>query len=88
MLSLYGYGGAVLGGAWPGLSVTGTKEIDGIVYKYFSIAPENDGKEINLIFNGNGGTVQLPDLPITLNRDYYFTITATGCTELDPPATN
>ena len=87
-LSLYGYGGAVLGGAWPGLSVTGTKEIDGIVYKYFSIAPENDGKGINLIFNGNGGTVQLPDLPITLNRDYYFTITATGCTELDPPATN
>lgn len=87
-LALYGYGDVELGGGWPGLQVSGTKEITGIAFKYFTMAAADAGKNINLIFNGNGGTVQLPDAPVTLNRDYYFTLTATGCTEMDTPDTN
>lgn len=64
-------------GAWPGMTPTGTTEIDGVTYTYWEI--EGSGESQNLIFNN--GTDQAPDFAATLNRDYYLTVTATSVTE-------
>ncbi len=64
-------------GAWPGMAPTGTTEIDGITYTYWEIT--GNGEAQNLIFND--GTSQAPDFAVTLDRDYYLTVTATSVTE-------
>ncbi len=67
--------------AWPGIAVTGTKEINGVVYKYIEMGEELNDKFMNLIFNGGGA--QASDMPITLNRDYYIRVTDSGIEEID-----
>ena len=64
-------------GSWPGMAPTGTTEIDGITYTYWEIT--GNGEAQNLIFND--GTVQAPDFAVTLDRDYYLTVTATSVIE-------
>ena len=82
-LALYAWGDAEPAG-WPGLQPTGTKEINGITYTYFEMGEDMNDKALNLIFNNNGNNSQLADLPVVLNRDYYFQITTTGGVEIDP----
>lgn len=82
-LNLYAWadGGDVTPG-WPGLEPTGQKEINGVTYTYFRMGEALNGRFMNLIFNGGGS--QLADIPITLDRDFYFQLTASGATEVDP----
>ncbi len=82
-LALYAWGDAEPAG-WPGLQPTGTKEIQGVTYTYFEMGEEMNGKSLNLIFNNNGNNIQLADIPVVLNRDFYFQITGSGGIEVDP----
>ena len=83
-LALYQWGDENnLGGSWPGMQVTGTKDIDGVTYKYFEYGAEVVGKNQNLIFNNNGNGIQLSEYALTFAEgiyEYYFQITGTGVT--------
>lgn len=68
-------------GEWPGMTSTETKVINGVTYKVFPVVGAGEGE--TLIFNDNNGT-QFDGPGITADRDYYFSVTATGCTEVDP----
>lgn len=89
----YGDNNAWMGG-WPGSLPTGETVINGVTYLTFE-APSGDVSE-NLIFNnGSGGDGnQIPgsaEPTIVGNKDYYFTVTATSCTEVvisDTPTTS
>lgn len=85
-LTLYGWGDAAIGDSWPGIQVTGTREINGVTYKYFDLS-EHVGKYSNLIFNNNGGGQQIEDggLYTALIGDIYFSITATSYEKLPKP---
>ena len=85
-LALYAWGDAEAFGGWPGIEVTGKMEINGVNYKYFDTGADNEGLNLNLIFNNNGNGSQLPDYNVTLNKDFYFELTADGAVEIDPNA--
>ncbi len=82
-LTLYMYGDVNdLGGAWPGLSVTGHETVNSIDFAYFDLGEGNDGLTETLIFSDNGSS-QLADYgPITLGSEpTYLHITAEGTVE-------
>lgn len=83
-LAMYAYGDAEAFGGWPGITPTGKVEKDGVVYKYFDTGAVNEGLNLNLIFNNNGGGIQLADYNVTLNQDFYLELTADGVTVFDP----
>ncbi|MBD5163148.1 MAG: starch-binding protein [Bacteroidales bacterium] len=85
-LAMYAYGDAEAFGGWPGIEVTGTQTIDGVTYKYFDTGAANEGLNLNLIFNNNGGGIQLADYNVTLNQDFYLELTANGVNEFTPSA--
>lgn len=74
---------------WPGLLAAGTKEMNGVSYKYFETDIELMNQSIQLAFNNNKtdddeGMKQMFTKTITFNRDFYFSITPEGCNEVDP----
>lgn len=82
-INLYAWGADIpeLFGEWPGASVSGTEIIGGVEFKYFQYnVSENT---YNLIFN-DGSELKLPDVAITANRNYYFSLSATEAVEIDP----
>lgn len=83
-LYLYAWGDLEPFGAWPGQQQIGTETIDGVEYTYFEAPAEADGKALNLIFNdgvgGEGGQFDGP--AVTMNKDFYFNITATSFEEV------
>lgn len=85
-LALYAWGDAEAFGGWPGIPVTGRMEVNGTMYQYFDTGADNEGLNLNLIFNNNNNGSQLPDVNVDLNRDYYFELTADGAVEIDPNA--
>lgn len=88
-LSMYGYtdGGQEVFGTWPGLDTTGRISINGLKLKYFDCGYENDGKTVTLIFNNRGKGEQMQPYQLTLDRDYYLDLKATGdIEEFDPSA--
>lgn len=82
-LTLYAYGDAEPAG-WPGLQPTGTKDVNGVTYTYFEIGEEVSEKTLNIIFNNNGKDLQLEDIQIVLNKDFYFLISESGVVEINP----
>ncbi len=82
VLALYSYGDVELGGGWPGIQVSETKEINGTTYKCFHLTPACTNKNVNLIFNNNNGGSQLKDYNLTIDRDYYLRISEAGCNEI------
>ncbi len=85
-LALYMWGDVNnLNGNWPGMQVTGTRKINGVVYKYFDMGEANTGLTENLIFNNNDGGSQLADFAYTIDHNLYLRITATGVEELGEP---
>ena len=85
-LALYMWGDVNnLNGDWPGMQVTGTRKINGVVYKYFDMGEANTGLAENLIFNNNGGGSQLADFAYTIDHNVYLRITADGVEELEEP---
>ena len=85
-LALYAWGDAEAFGGWPGILPTGRMEINGVMYQYFDTGASNENLNLNLIFNNNNNGSQLPDVNVTLNRDFYFELTADGAVEIDPDA--
>ncbi|MDE5843320.1 MAG: starch-binding protein [Muribaculaceae bacterium] len=85
-LALYAWGDAEIFGGWPGITPTGSIQIDGINYKYFDTGAANEGLNVNLIFNDNGGGKQLADYNVTLDQDYYLELTPDGAVPFDPSA--
>ena len=71
-----------LNGGWPGMAASGTTEIDGQTYIYFDFGAENVGLGEHLIFNNNGGGIQLDDFYVSIDRDYYLRVTADGVSEI------
>lgn len=88
-LAVYGWNDNGNVANWPGLQLTGTKEIGGKTFKYFEYGESLKGKTFNLIFNNNvdGSGIQFDGPSATLNGNLYFSITATECTVLDAPVT-
>ncbi len=85
-LALYMWGDVNnLNGDWPGMQVTGTRKINGVVYKYFDMGEANTGLAENLIFNNNDGGSQLADFAYTIDHNVYLRITADGVEELEEP---
>ena len=84
-LNLYVWGDGVndLFGAWPGMAPTGEVTINGVNYKYFDTGEANAGVFVNMIMNN--GDDQFDLAGITLDRDYYYSITATGGVEIEDP---
>ncbi len=75
-VGMYAWGDGLpeLFGGWPGKTVYGTETIDGVTYKVFTFPA---GTSVyNPIINGSGGQFDLP--AITLDKDYFFTVTANG----------
>ena len=83
-IAMYAWGDAEAFGSWPGMTPTGTVEKDGVRYKYFDTGVANEGLNLNLIFNNNGGGQQTPDYNVTLNQDFYLEVNADGAVEYDP----
>lgn len=82
-LAMYMWGDAdALNGAWPGMQPTGTQVKDGVTYTYFDLGEANSGLTENLIFNNNGGGIQLKDFNFTITRDVYLRITDAGVEEI------
>ena len=81
-LGLYAWGDSELFGAWPGEASVGDSIVDGTTYKVFLL--DTEGGNYHLIFNNWNNGQQLPDYDITANRDYYFTITGSTVTEIEP----
>ena len=83
VLTLYMWGDINnLNGDWPGMSVTGTWNHDGVTWKYFDMGEANNGLIENLIFNNGGVGIQLPDFNFTIERNVYLRITADGVEEI------
>lgn len=85
-LALYAWGDAEIFGGWPGIEPTGRVEKNGVTYKYFDTGADNEGLNVNLIFNNNNGGIQLGDYNVTLDQDYYLQITDDGVFPYDPNA--
>ena len=80
-ISVYAYGDAELYGAWPGQFVQGTKTIDDVTYKVFTL-PASSGN-YNLIFNNGNNGIQLGDFAVEATKDYYLRATAAGVQEIN-----
>jgi hypothetical protein len=83
-LALYYWGEGVADPGWPGLAPSGTEEVNGKTYLSFELPSDINGKTINLIFNNNGAGIQFDGPSITIDKDFYFSITAESATEVDP----
>ncbi|MBQ8101246.1 MAG: starch-binding protein [Paludibacteraceae bacterium] len=87
-IALYAWGDGLpeLFGAWPGVLPSGNIEKNGKRYIWFDTGAANEGLTYNLIFNNNNNGEQYPrdgepSFPVTLDKDYYLTVTATGIEE-------
>ena len=65
------------------MAPTGEVTINGVNYKYFDTGEANAGVFVNVIMNNNDSQFDLAG--ITLDRDFYYTITATGGEEIEDP---
>ena len=85
-IALYQWGDVNdFGGGWPGAQVAGTETIKGVTYKYFEYSGDVVGLSQHLIFNNNGGGVQLADYDLVFEAgvaDYFLEVTADGVTEI------
>ena len=88
-IALYQWGDVNdFGGGWPGAQVAGTETIKGVTYKYFEYSGDVVGLSQHLIFNNNGGGVQLADYDLVFEAgvaDYFLEVTADGVTAMDAP---
>ena len=85
-LCLYTWGDVNdLHGGWPGMAVTGTQTINGLLFKYFDMGEANIGKTQHVILNNNNNGKQIDDVVVyALDRDVYVELTASGAKEIDP----
>ena len=83
-LAMYAWGDADAFGSWPGITPTGSVNIDGVTYKYFDTGEANKGLTLHLIFNNNNNGSQLNDFDVVLDKDYYLELTPEGVVYFDP----
>ena len=80
-LYLYASGASEPFGAMPGSKADGTTVVNGVTYQYFTV---NDENSYSLSFN-NGGSNAFDGINVTMNRDYYFSVTPEGVSEIADP---
>ncbi len=84
-ITLYQWGDVNnLNGDWPGAEPTGTQVVGGIEFTYWDMGEANTGLNQNLIFNNNGGGIQLADFAYTIDHDVYLEVSDAGVKEIDP----
>jgi hypothetical protein len=85
-IALYQWGNVNnLGGGWPGAQPGGIITIGETDYKVF-FYEDALGLSQSLIFNNNGGGIQLADYALKFEQNEYFlTVTDTGVTPIDNP---
>ncbi|MBR1570881.1 MAG: starch-binding protein [Bacteroidales bacterium] len=71
-ITLYAWGDAEAFGGWPGATPVGKEVVGDVEYTVFGLPAEMAGKNLNLIFNNNGGGQQLADFAITVPEDELF----------------
>ena len=71
-IAVYAWGDAEAFGGWPGATPIGKETVGDIEYTVFGLTADRAGKNINLIFNNNGGGKQLADYAITVPEDELF----------------
>ena len=71
-ITLYAWGDAEAFGGWPGATPIGKETVSDVEYTVFGLPAEMAGKNLNLIFNNNGGGKQLADFAITVPEDELF----------------
>ncbi|MBO4454989.1 MAG: starch-binding protein [Bacteroidales bacterium] len=71
-IAVYAWGDAEAFGGWPGATPIGKETVGDIEYTVFGLTADMAGKNINLIFNNNGGGKQLADYAITVPEDELF----------------
>lgn len=81
-IGVYAYGDSELFGAWPGQAPGAETSIEGRTYLVFGL--DSEGGNFNLIFNNWNNNIQLPDYPITANRDFYFKVDDNSAVEINP----
>lgn len=82
-IAVYAYGDVELFGGWPGAKPEGIVDVNGFTFTAFKFGDSNVGKSVNLIFNNNGGGIQVADFPITLEKENFLNVTAEGVSALD-----
>lgn len=81
--NLYCWGDKEVFGGWPGAVPVDEVTIGGITYKRFTYLASAEGSSVNLIINNNNG-LQTSDIPVVLNRDYFFKLEEGTATEVVP----
>jgi len=71
-IAVYAWGDAEAFGGWPGATPVGYEVVNDVTYTVFGLSADMAGKNINLIFNNNGGGKQLADYAITVPEDEIF----------------
>ncbi|MDO4320661.1 MAG: starch-binding protein [Bacteroidales bacterium] len=84
--ALYAWGDGLTDplGGWPGMTASGSETVNGVVFEKYAIPADLNDKALNLIYNNNNGGSQLKDMPVTLDKDYYFAAFGTGMVSVDP----
>lgn len=85
--ALYCYGTEEACGGWPGKLPDGTEKINGVTYKYYDLGADRAGMELTFIFNNNNGGSQVENFDClkknTINKNYFFSITAESATVVE-----
>lgn len=85
-LYLYAWGDSEIFGAWPGIPADGEVTIGKTTLKYFDMGEANEGQNVNLIFHNNAGVQFNGQSDVTINQDYYYSITEDSWTAIERPS--
>lgn len=80
--AMYCWGAAETFGGWPGAVGDNAESVTIRNRTFLVFEGEETQEAIHLIFNNNNQNVQFDGPEITLNRDYYFSVTDGACVEI------
>lgn len=76
--AMYAWGTSEIFGAWPGTAAS-VETIGGVEYQVFTLSAEGS---YNLILNNGVGDAQVNGPEVTADRDYYFSVSLDGWSEI------
>lgn len=84
-LSVYAWGDSEPFGKWPGTGTTGLETYSRGGHTFLVYEVDETETVRNFIFNDTNST-QFDGPVVVIDKDYYFSVTSSSCTELDPAA--
>lgn len=84
-IALYAWGDVELFGGWPGAQPVGQVVVNEVEFTAFAFGDSNIGKNVNLIFNNNGGGTQFNGPNVTLGEELFLDVQANSATIIDKP---